>query len=128
MSDVLNERWYAHPDDLVGGWCVMNRDFPPSRLNRHTDPDGREVGNFLSEAIARHVVELHNAHGLDVQRWRSGIRAEPHHAVARQRTDEEQAALTPKLVHLADGEGPASVVEVFGAGFAARINATGMPR
>lgn len=70
--NVLAERWYAQPDDEIGGWCVMNRDHPPSQLNRNADPDARQVGNFLSEDIARHVVELHNA-SLDrptrVGRW-----------------------------------------------------------
>lgn len=60
-SDVLTDRWYAHPDDLIGGWCAMNRDHPPSQLNRERDPDGREIANFLGEGVARHVVELHNA-------------------------------------------------------------------
>lgn len=59
--NVLAERWYAHPDDLVGGWCVMNRDHPPSQLDRDVDPDAREVGDFLGEDVARHVVALHNA-------------------------------------------------------------------
>lgn len=58
---VLDERWYAHEDDLIGGWAVMNHDHPPSQLNRGADPDARQVGNFLSEEIARHVVALHNA-------------------------------------------------------------------
>lgn len=56
-----DETWYAHPNDLIGGWSVMNRDHPPSGLNRHVDPDGREVATFMSEADARRIVELHNA-------------------------------------------------------------------
>lgn len=59
--NVLTERWYVQPNDLIGGWCVMNRDFPPSQLNRDADPDAREVGDFLGEDVARHVVALHNA-------------------------------------------------------------------
>ncbi len=61
MPDLLTERWYVHPNDLIGGWAVLNRDCPPSQLNRHTDPDAREVGDFLTEQVARHIVELHNA-------------------------------------------------------------------
>lgn len=57
------EVWFAHPNDLFGGWSVMNRDHPPSRLDRRTDPDGREVATFVDETDARRIVELHNADG-----------------------------------------------------------------
>lgn len=56
-----DETWYAHPNDLIGGWSVMNRDYPPSGLNRVTDPGGREVATFMSEADARRIAALHNA-------------------------------------------------------------------
>lgn len=61
MPDLLTEPWYAHPNDLIGGWFVLNRDHPPSRLHRDRDPDGREIGTFLGEDIARHIAALHNA-------------------------------------------------------------------
>lgn len=60
-SVPMRETWYAHPNDLIGGWAVLNRDHPPSGLNRHVDPDAREVATFMSEADARRIVELHNA-------------------------------------------------------------------
>lgn len=60
-TEMTDETWYAHPNDLIGGWSVLNRNHPPSRLNRATDPDGREVATFMSEADARRIAELHNA-------------------------------------------------------------------
>ncbi len=57
--DVLSQRWFPHEDDLIGGWCVMTADTPPS-LARH-ELGQVEVGNFLGEDVARHVAELHNA-------------------------------------------------------------------
>lgn len=66
MPQLLSERWYAHPNDLIGGWAVLNRDYPPSQVNHAKDPDAREVGDFLSEEVARHIVDLHNA-TLDVE-------------------------------------------------------------
>lgn len=51
---LLGCRWYAQPDDLIGGACIMPIDLPPS--SGHPS-----VGDFLSDEIARHIVELHNA-------------------------------------------------------------------
>lgn len=33
-AGILNCRWYAHPDDLIGGWCVMpvDEDAPGTTL------------------------------------------------------------------------------------------------
>lgn len=60
--DLLGERWYAHPNDLIGGWAILNRDHPPSHLNRNVDPDARQIGDVLGEQVARHIVDLHNQH------------------------------------------------------------------
>lgn len=57
----MPETWYAHPDDLIGGWAVMNRDHRPSALNYDADPDAREVANFMCEEDARRIAALHNA-------------------------------------------------------------------
>lgn len=57
--NLLAERWYAVVNDLIGGWCIATADKP---LSQHRPDDGVTfVGDFLSEEIARHVVELHNA-------------------------------------------------------------------
>jgi hypothetical protein len=60
----MPETWYAHPNDLIGGWSVLNRDHPPSGLNRVADPDGREVATFMSEADARRIADLRNAQAV----------------------------------------------------------------
>jgi hypothetical protein len=52
--------WFVHPDDLVGGWAVMNVDKPPSQCD-HRAGEG-EVCNFVREADARLIVELRNRH------------------------------------------------------------------
>lgn len=59
-GDALTEyletiRWYAVPNDLVGGWCIMPVPFGPR------DVPVVEVANFLSERNARYMVDLHNA-------------------------------------------------------------------
>lgn len=51
---MLTSRWYAHPNDLVGGWCVTFVDLPPSQ-------GAPSVADFLSERAAQHIVDLHNA-------------------------------------------------------------------
>lgn len=56
--DALDQRWYAHPDDLVGGWCAMNVDKPPSQARPLAGEF--EVCSFTREDVARHIVELHN--------------------------------------------------------------------
>lgn len=64
--------WYALPNDLVGGWCVVSRTpTPPSQIDfRHTDPDApRIVAECHSEEDARLIAawrtrlfELHDLH------------------------------------------------------------------
>ena len=49
----LAATWYARPDDLIGGWCVMPSDEPPS-----SGPP--EVASFASETVAQHIADLHN--------------------------------------------------------------------
>lgn len=48
--------WYAVPNDLAGGWCIMPVPLTPSVANVP------EVADFLSERNARYMVDLHNAH------------------------------------------------------------------
>lgn len=63
--DVLTERWYAVVNDLVGGWCVATVDMPLSEFG--SSSTATFVGDFLTEGIARHVADLHNA-SLEVAR------------------------------------------------------------
>ena len=65
--DALSVRWYARPDDLIGGWCVMSVDRPPSRCDWWFGLG--EVASFAGEAEARHMADLHNA-------WLEPIRAD----------------------------------------------------
>lgn len=51
---ALAARWYAHPNDLIGGWCVMPVDQPPSC-------GVGEVADFTRQEIAEHIAGLHNA-------------------------------------------------------------------
>lgn len=53
VTDTVNIRWYAHVDDLIGGWCIMPVDEPPSQ-------GWWQIADFIDEAAARHIVELHN--------------------------------------------------------------------
>lgn len=50
----LRARWYAKPDNLIGGWCVMDIDATPGESSRSP------VADFSSERMARHVAYLHN--------------------------------------------------------------------
>jgi hypothetical protein len=56
---AMAARWYAKPDDLIGGWCVMDIDETPRLSGRPW------VATFCSEQVARHIADLHN-------RWRFG--------------------------------------------------------
>lgn len=51
----MDERWYVQPNDLIGGWCVMTEDKPPSEA----DP-ASWIGDCLSQEVAEHIVVLHN--------------------------------------------------------------------
>ena len=45
--------WYAQPNDLVGGWCIMLRPDPPSK-------GGTIVADMCSESVARYIARIHN--------------------------------------------------------------------
>lgn len=49
----MMSRWYARENDLIGGYCIMPTDEPPST---GTYP----IGDFLSQEVAMHVAALHN--------------------------------------------------------------------
>jgi hypothetical protein len=50
---MMNTTWYARADDLIGGWCVVPLDLPPSS-------GVFEIANFVEERAARHIAWLHN--------------------------------------------------------------------
>lgn len=45
--------WFARPNDLTGGWCVMPADEPPSS-------GIAEVAGFTTRELAGHIARLHN--------------------------------------------------------------------
>lgn len=49
----INYRWYVKENDVIGGWCVMPIDEPPSW-------GISAVANFISKDCAQHVTNLHN--------------------------------------------------------------------
>lgn len=59
IYDLNKVMWYAKPDDLVGGWCIMNVDKTPAFCN-FFEANEIQIGCFLSEDIAKRIVRLHN--------------------------------------------------------------------
>lgn len=58
---MASDRWYAHPNDLIGGWSVLTHDGPPSELN---GSNGYEVGTFMKEEDAKEIAASHNINVL----------------------------------------------------------------
>lgn len=57
QSDPLTQEWFAVPNDLIGGWCVVPaRPDPPSTQSEHQFL----VADFCNEKTARHIAHLHN--------------------------------------------------------------------
>lgn len=54
VTAMQQATWYAMPDDVIGGWCVMPDDLPPSS-------GLPEIGSFISEVLAKEIADLHNA-------------------------------------------------------------------
>lgn len=52
-TGYLTYQWFAQPNDLVGGWCVMPVDEPPSY-------GVMEVADFTTREAAEHIAKLHN--------------------------------------------------------------------
>ena len=50
----IGAAWYAQPNDVIGGWCVTTTDEPPGKSGI------QEVADFVDEATARHVADIHN--------------------------------------------------------------------
>lgn len=66
----MPETWYVHQDDAndeLGGWCVLTVDRPPRTLTgEDVDAGRRLVADFLNEADARRIADLHNAEAMFV--------------------------------------------------------------
>lgn len=50
---MMNTQWFARENDLIGGWCVVPIDLPPSS-------GVWTIANFIDERSARHIAWLHN--------------------------------------------------------------------
>jgi hypothetical protein len=55
-AELLAATWYAQPNDLIGGWCVMDVAQTPGAASRP------EVADFTSQTLAAHIADLHNQH------------------------------------------------------------------
>jgi hypothetical protein len=66
--DFLNREWYAKPNDLIGGWCVMPVDATPAECNIP------EVADFTTEKLARHIAKIHNEWLLIIDMKKAGIK------------------------------------------------------
>lgn len=58
-DQILQVQWFVVVNDLIGGHCIRTSPKPPSQA-ADCEVDGWEVGDFLTEEIARHIVALHN--------------------------------------------------------------------
>lgn len=56
MEDPMKVRWLAQPDDMIGGWCCT---FPESDT-RTPSHGARQIADFVGQAAAEHVADLHN--------------------------------------------------------------------
>lgn len=52
-TGLLVQPWYPREDDMIGGWCVMPIDEPPSQGTP-------AVASFIDQKTAEHIAELHN--------------------------------------------------------------------
>ncbi len=53
-ADPLAATWYAQPNDVIGGWCVMDVDATPADAQRP------EIADFTRREHAEHIADLHN--------------------------------------------------------------------
>ena len=57
-KDLLKLKWYVVVNDLIGGYAISHINKP---LSEHNYKAGEgELGDFLTQEIAEHIVELHN--------------------------------------------------------------------
>lgn len=45
--------WFVQENDIIGGWCVMPVDEPPSL-------GVSEVADFTTRELAEHIANIHN--------------------------------------------------------------------
>ena len=59
MKDPKEYKWFPVKNDLIGGWSVATIDKPCSQLDLKKGEI--EVADFISEDLARHMADVHNA-------------------------------------------------------------------
>jgi hypothetical protein len=57
-QELLETRWYAVDNDLIGGYAVATVDKPESEHNVY-EAD-YTVGTFMTKRCAEHIADLHN--------------------------------------------------------------------
>lgn len=70
-ADPLETAWYAKPNDLIGGWCVMDTDQTPAEAQRP------EIADFTTREHAEHIADLHNRH-LAREHWHHAPEGSPY--------------------------------------------------
>jgi hypothetical protein len=53
VKKIMNIEWFALPNDLIGGWCVMP-------INEQPSGGCVEVADFIDGTFAVHIAQLHN--------------------------------------------------------------------
>lgn len=61
VRDSSKETWYAVPNDLIGGWCIMTVDKPPSQCDWRGGE--LEIGWIMTKDDAIEIARLHNEFG-----------------------------------------------------------------
>lgn len=54
MDSRIYSAWYVQPNDVTGGWCIMDVDDTPGNSGRP------EIADFCEKEAAEHIVWLHN--------------------------------------------------------------------
>lgn len=58
----IGSKWYAQPNDLIGGWCVMDVNMTPANASAAENMGDalHEVACFTTREEAEHIAGLHN--------------------------------------------------------------------
>jgi hypothetical protein len=60
FDDVRHVKWYAVPDDLIGGWAVSHVDKPLSEQDAKAGEG--EIASFMDQQAAEYIANLHNTY------------------------------------------------------------------
>ncbi len=68
IINVARQRWYAVENNSIGGWSIANVNKKVADIN--VAEGDREIGCFISQELAEHIVLLHNKY-LAHNHWKS---------------------------------------------------------